>query len=345
MYQIPEKLKNVTPYEPNVGEYPIRLDANESFLHPTKLLQDEILNALSKVELRRYPDPMATEVTKLYSQYYNIDPRFVTASNGSDEMISIIINGFLQAGDKLCVAEPDFSMYRFYAEVSGVEVVNAGKNEDLTIDVDNLIKTVNDSGAKMLIFSNPCNPTSLGIKKDEVRKIINSVSALVVVDEAYMDFWDQSLINEIHNYDNAILLRTCSKMMGLAAIRLGFAVANEKLTNLLRAIKSPYNVNSLTQAAACAVLKNKRLIDSAVDAAVESRNELYLSIQQLQKVRNFTLYETCTNFVFIKTPRSDYVFEQLKSMGILIRKFNGYLRITAGTPEENMAVLRALNKI
>ena len=96
----------------------------------------------------------------------------------------------------------------------------------------------------MVIFSNPCNPTSLGLNREQVRRLITSVDALVVVDEAYMDFWDQSILQEVHQYDNVIVLRTCSKAVGMAALRLGFAVANPTITRALRAVKSPYTVNT-----------------------------------------------------------------------------------------------------
>ena len=97
----------------------------------------------------------------------------------------------------------------------------------------------------------------MGLCKDEVRRLIRSVNALVILDEAYMDFWDQSLLQEAESYDNLIILRTCSKAFGMAAVRLGFAVANQTLTNAIRAVKSPYNVNTVTQAFGAAVLNQK----------------------------------------------------------------------------------------
>lgn len=121
------------------------------------------------------------------------------------------------------------------------------KKEDLTIDVDALIAAVNESGAKVVLFSNPCNPTSLGLCREEVRKLITSVSALVVLDEGYMDFWDQSLLGEVAQYDNLIILRTCSKAFGMAAVRLGFARGKSETDADAARGEIPYNVNSVSQ--------------------------------------------------------------------------------------------------
>ena len=129
-------------------------------------------------------------------------------------------------------------------------VLQIPKGEDFRIDPQAVIDEVKRQDVKMLIFSNPCNPTSVGLAAEDVRKIVRGVDALVVLDEAYMDFWDQSLLSEVSDYDNLIILKTCSKAIGMAALRVGFAVANEVITKALKAVKSPYNVNSISQAIA-----------------------------------------------------------------------------------------------
>ena len=166
-------------------------------------------------------------------------------------------------GDAMLTVAPDFSMYQFYASISEIDCVVLDKGPELSIDVDELIRKAVETGAKMILFSNPCNPTSLGLSRKQVRKLIRSVDSLVVLDEAYMDFWDQSLLSEVEDYENLIILRTSSKAIGCAAIRLGFAVANERLSNALRAVKSPYNVNSFTQMAGTVLFQHKELLERA----------------------------------------------------------------------------------
>lgn len=148
-------------------------------------------------------------------------------------------------------------MYDFYGYVSECRGIEIKKDENFTIDIDKVIETCNNENVKLLIFSNPCNPTSVGLTREAVRKIIRGVSALVVLDEAYMDFWNESMLGEFENYDNLLILKTCSKAFGLAALRVGFAVGNEKLVRAIKAVKSPYNVNTCSQKMAEAVLKNR----------------------------------------------------------------------------------------
>ena len=177
--------------------------------------------------------------------YYGVSADYVTAGNGSDELISVIVGTFLSKGDKLLTVMPDFSMYGFYADLAGVTVITQEKNEDLNIGSGCALYQDSQAGkADCIMFSNPCNPTGQGLSREEVRRLVTSVDCLVVLDEAYMDFYTESLMGEAEQYDNLIILRTCSKALGLAAVRLGFAVANQTLTAVIRAAKSPYNVNS-----------------------------------------------------------------------------------------------------
>ena len=245
-YELNYKIKNLTPYDPIEGSYRVRLDANEAFSAPNVEMMKKIQDAVNDVAFNRYPDPTASKLCELFAEYYGIDKENVTAGNGSDELISIIVGSFLQKGDKAVTLAPDFSMYGFYMGIYECENIVVQK-ENYRIDVDKVINTVRETSASMLIFSNPCNPTSILLDEKDVRKIIENVDALVVLDEAYMDFASGSLINSVNEYDNLIVLRTCSKAVGMASIRLGFAVANKRITKALKSVKSPYNVNSVTQ--------------------------------------------------------------------------------------------------
>ena len=341
-YKLGQKAQSFQPYQPIEGEYRIRLDANESFLPPYDGLKEAIFQAMDRVALNRYPDPYAREVCRHFAAYYGVDERFVTAGNGSDELISILCNTFLQKGEKALVLAPDFSMYQFYLELAECRPVVLKKGRDFAITADEIIEVLNREECRMFLFSNPCNPTSLGMPAEEVNKIIANTNALVVVDEAYMDFWDQSILQDAAGYDNVIVLRTCSKMLGMAAVRLGFAVANERLTSVLRAAKSPYNVNSLTQAAGAAVFQNPDLIRGALRRILASRNELYLFFQNLMQTKDITVYPTCTNFVAVRVKHAAEVFEQLKQQSIIVRNFGDFLRITAGSEAENKELFEQL---
>ena len=238
-YTLAPKTEALTPYDPVEGEYRVRLDANESFLLPTDTDREKMARAAAEAALNRYPDPLATRLCEAFAARYQVKPALVTAGNGSDELISIILSTFLQKGEKVLTLSPDFSMYAFYTSITETPCITLPKKPDMTVDVTAVIDTIRREGVRLLIFSNPCNPTSVGLPRDGVRRLLRETDALVVLDEAYMDFWDQSMLGEVEAYDNLILLRTCSKALGMAALRVGFAVANPTLTGIIRAAKSP----------------------------------------------------------------------------------------------------------
>lgn len=341
MYKLTEKLAKLKPYDPIQGDYKIRLDANESFIDT----DDEALKkAVAGIKTNRYPDPYAKSLIEAYSGLYGIDPDLVTAGNGSDEIISIITACFLKSGEKVLCLAPDFSMYSFYSSLYELNVLTLDKEPDLTIDADKVIDSVNGEGIRAVLFSNPCNPTSLGLEREDVIRLIKSVNALVILDEAYMDFWgeENSLLKNTAEYDNLIVLRTCSKALGMAGLRLGFAVSNSVITEKLRAAKSPYNVNSLTQQVAEYFLRDTEEMNRRIEACKKAKNELYNALAEADLPFAKVIYPSVTNFVFIKTEKAREVFEYLLSKSIAVRFMGEYLRITAGSHEENEIVTGAL---
>lgn len=344
--KLAKKTAQFVPYQPIQGQYRVRLDANESFLLPTETDRLLMEQAAGAAAFNRYPDPMATEVCAAFAALYEVDPALVTAGNGSDELISVIVNALLDKGERVLTLTPDFSMYAFYAAEAEAQCLTMQKRDDMTIDVDAVIDTVRRENVRMLLFSNPCNPTSLGLCREDMRRILRECpDTLVIDDEAYMDFWDQSLLSEVAEHDNLIILRTCSKALGLAALRLGFAVANPTLTGVLRAAKSPYNVNSVTQAMAAVVLKNPLYRDFYGELLRASRDMLLDGMKKLEaEGKLIRVFDSCTNFVYIETDKATMLTEMLADRGIAIRRFGDrYLRITAGTETENREVLALFN--
>lgn len=344
-YELNNKIRELEPYEPISGTYRIRLDANECpYNYPDDIVQ-QIKDEIEKIDFNRYPDPLATETVNSFAEFYGINPAYVTAGNGSDELIFLIESAFLEKGDKMLVAAPDFSMYKFYSSICEVECDTFIKNDCLDLDVELLINKINNENIKLVIFSNPCNPTGRGITADQARKLVNSVNALVILDEAYMDFWNESLIGETEKYSNLIVFRTASKSIGSAALRLGFAVANETISRAIKAVKSPYNVNSISQAIGKVIYKNKEYLLNRQKTIVRNREKLYNGLVTIAQAHNdFRVYESCANFVFVKTPNGKDLWEFLKDNSIVIRYMGDYVRITAGTEEEVEETIKCINE-
>lgn len=340
------KLQSLKPYDPDLNVCGIHLDANESFIELEDALRRRIAERVAAVSFNRYPDPTARRVCEAFGQYYHIPAEAVTAGNGSDELIALLLNSFTQRGDKVLLTEPDFSMYRIYSEMAEAEPVVIGKRGDLTFDPEEMVETANREKVRLILFSNPCNPTGQGIPAAQVLDIVRRVDCLVIVDEAYMDFWDEPVAARAPEYNNLMVLKTCSKI-GFAAARLGFAVANPTLTGLLRAAKSPYNVNAMTQAAGEELLRDPSYLTRAVSEIRRSRDRLYERLKNLESVfpDDIRVFSTHTNFVTLAVKDAGKRHERLKSMGISVRRLGGYFRITAGTEQENEALLAALEKI
>ncbi|MFI3167412.1 MAG: histidinol-phosphate transaminase [Bacillota bacterium] len=346
-YQLIRKLRNLTPYDPISGDYKIRLDANESYFTLSEEEMATISEEIAKIPLNRYPDPTCSALTEKYASAYQINPDFVTVGNGSDELISVICGSFLENGMKILVVTPEFSMYKFYGVIAGCDIISIEKDEDMCVRTDDVSNYLKNNKIDMVIFSNPCNPTSVGLKKEDVRKIITASDALVVLDEAYMDFWDQSLLSEVEKYDNLIILKTSSKAVGLAGIRLGFAIANKTITTALRSAKSPYNMDAITQKIGEVIYSNPESLKEKTAEIISETKLLYQEIITLAKNSDKIekVYKTQTNFVFIKTDFATEIFEKLKEESIVVRNFKKYLRITCGTKEENKQLLSQLKII
>lgn len=346
-FVINNKIKDLEPYTPISGDYKIRLDANESFIKLPNDILNEINKAIENINFNRYPDCLASEVCEKFSSYYEVKQENVVAFNGSDESIFVLMNSFLDKNNTVFTLAPDFSMYKFYCSLVECKCVEYGKDEDFKLDFKKLTEDLNKANARMIIFSNPCNPTSVGFSSNDIKYLIKNTNALVVVDEAYMDFWNQSLLSEVEKYDNLIILKTCSKAVGFAAARLGFTVSNKKLADLLKAAKSPYNVNTLTQTCASILLYNADYLNSCKCEIIESTKQFYSEILELSKKTKDIerVYETNTNFVFVKTNYAQDIFEYLKSKGIIVRNINNkYLRITSGNVDENKEVMEKLEE-
>ncbi len=314
MSYVSKKMSGKTPYVPLLGDFKIRLDANESPLPLTDEVKERFCAEISNININRYPDSDSSALRAAFAKKFSLDANNVMAGNGSDEIISIIMTSLLDSGDKLCVAYPDFSMYSFYAELSENEVIICKKDENFNLET--LSNFVVENGARAVIFSNPCNPTGEGYKRDEVIKFIESTPALCIVDEAYMDFWDQSILDLADKYENLIVLKTLSKAYGSAGIRLGFAIGHPTLICALNVARSPYNVNTLTQTL------GKIIIEDMPDrSAYLSSQAKKLEAKIGEILPDAKIVPTKTNFVYLSHPDAKKIYEGLLNCGIAIRYF------------------------
>ena len=224
-----QDLKEFKAYEAEQNNCSIKLDANESFLTLQKEIEDGLIESIKNTPLNRYPDPASKQVCSLYADYAGVDTKNVMAGNGSDELIQITINAFIDKGDKVMFLNPDFSMYGIYTKLARGVPVEFLLDEKFKFDVDKLISRVNSEDIKLLFISNPNNPTGGVIAEADLLKVIKNCNCIVVIDEAYYEFYGETVVDKINAFENLIVTRTCSKALGLAALRLGFLITNEVL--------------------------------------------------------------------------------------------------------------------
>lgn len=349
--KLPEKLLRMEPYDPSVEPFDVKLDANENACTVNAAAQARIRAALERVELNRYPDPAARTLRQAAAAYFGVEAENIGCGCGSDEILSLLMQHFVPSGGLAAMSEFDFSMYAFYARGAERRVRTVPVDGALRLEADSLIEAAR--GADLLIFSNPCNPTGQGLPRAEVLRVVEESDCLVVVDEAYMDFWNQSVLDCVNTHDNLIVLRTCSKAFGLAALRCGFLVANPELVGYYDRARSPYNMNAYTQAAAAAALEDGEMLRRLTEECVQRAGSLRLMAQGLCAANpgRFAYIPTVTNFALLRVPAregwsAEYCYEALRARQIGVRCLRGaYLRVTAGTDAENSAVIRALDEI
>ena len=365
------KINKVEAYSPNsetdtaqieqIEQIEIRLDANESFANLPDYIIKDIQKNIENIDFNRYPDPYATNLIKKYAAYLkisenaDIDIENIAAGNGSDELLSIIINAFLSKGDKILTFTPDFSMYAFYGDTAEAEVIKIQKSGDnnFAIDFDAIAEKINKENIKIAVFSNPCNPTGQLESKEVLKKFIKSADCVVVLDEVYMTFADgkqnQSFLYDFLEYPNLIVIKSLSKAVGLAAVRVGFALSNETFINMIKTLKSPYNLNAVSQKIAETVINYHEYLDEKLRNIKENKEFLQTNIKNLtENKKNIKIYNTETNFILIETDKineAQKIFGFLLANKIRVRNLGkGFLRITTGSREENERLIEVFRK-
>lgn len=322
----------------------IRLNANESPFGLSAASRERLGHALNDLAYNRYPDPTARDLIRAFSAHYQVDPAQVIAGNGSDELLQLLMLAYAKVGKPVALSSPDFSMYDHYAQLAGVEPLALPKDEAGRLDGPAYLAAAQAAGCGMLLFSNPCNPMGQGLSRAGVLDLAASFDGLVVVDEAYMDFWDQTVLDQVHPAGNLAVLRTASKAFGLAALRLGFGVLPIGLLEDMLALKSPYNVSSLSQVIGSHLYDQPDQLADRIASIVAGREKLEVALEDLVRGRlGYRVYPSVTNFVYFEVPDAPALDDYLQGQGIIIRRFDDRgLRVTCGLPEENAAFIQAV---
>ena len=345
--RLSDRFKGREPYSPGGAPCPVILNANESFVRPSDEMMAEFHEILENCDFNRYPDPRAEQLCRTFADFYGVDWRNVTAGNGSDEHIELLYAALVAPGDRVVTVAPDFSMYGAGAYLNQVEQF-VYEQEDYKINVDHLLAFAKEKDAAMIIFSNPCNPTGVALPRAEVVRLTNGFDGIVVVDEAYMDFAYDSVLDLAGQKKNLVVLKTCSKAIGLAGLRVGFTITTREMTDLLQLAKPFYNVGRLTQELATCVLTHRAELRDAIGQIKASTEALVAGLTPIVEGSQILerMLPTSTNFVYIITEKAPEIFKALQEHGVLVRQPQpNALRINAGSPKENTLLLAALRGV
>lgn len=335
-----------------------RLDTNESPHDlPAELKQKLAWTYQQLIETNRYPDGGHEELKNALASYVNsasgstFNSENISIGNGSDELIrSLLIASCVGGGGSILVANPTFSMYGILAQTLGINVVAVARNEvNFEIDLEAAqfaIQTTQNPPIRAIFVVHPNSPTANALTDAEITWLKSLPEhILVVVDEAYFEFSQNTLVRELLQHPNWVVMRTFSKAFRLAAMRVGYCVGHPELIAVLEKVRLPYNLPSFSLAAALLAIENRQLLLESIPQILRDRTTI---IEKLSQNSQLQIWDSATNFIYLRPKKNasissnDFLTNltsEMKSAGTLVRQTGGGMRITIGTPEENARTL------
>jgi histidinol-phosphate aminotransferase len=327
-----------------------KLNTNEGAFPPSPRVR-AALAAIADESLRLYPDPTSSGLRAVAAARFGVAPEQVLAGNGSDDCLTIVYRGFLDAGERVVCPWPTYGLYATLASLQGPELarlpfVQSGRRFVLP---DNLAR----KRAKMIILANPNNPSATLVPVEELRALCDEAAgAVVVVDEAYVDFAlgagiDASMLPYLDQHPNLVVLRTMSKSYSLAGARLGLLFAAAPLVEALTKVKDSYNVNAITQAIGIAALEDRAYLDDCVQRTLDQRARLESALGEM----GLSWPESAANFLLVEIgERAEEIYLALKQSGLLVRWWSApelrtKIRISVGKPDDNDRLIAALKTV
>ncbi|HVR70712.1 MAG TPA: histidinol-phosphate transaminase [Vicinamibacteria bacterium] len=340
-------VRAVAAYTLSARRAPVKLNQNENPYDVPESLKRKVTEQALRRPWSRYPDFDPQELLEALARFSGWRADGILAGNGSNELIEALLLVTVGEGTRVVIPEPTFTLYALLTGILGGRAVRVPLGEDFEYDASALSRARREAGAPLTIVCSPNNPTGGVLAGGDLRRLCAESDGLVVVDEAYHEFSRQSAVPLLSEHPNLIVLRTFSKAMGVAGLRLGYLLASPAIVAEVNKARLPYNLNFFSQAAALAVLDEAPVFGEAVGRLIAMRDRLALDLAALPGVR---VFPSRANFLLFALAEADprRVFEDLYARGVLVRDVSAYprlrrcLRVTVGGEEENAAFLGAL---
>lgn len=327
----------------------VKLNFNENlFVDRTKQIS-LVKQVADEIDLRMYPDDEEPKLREKLTGYMGVPMDFLIVGNAGDELIDRIIRLFVEKGDIAVSFVPSFAIPHLCVKRQGGEYMTVPLKADFQLDVERMLSVFSEK-TRLLYLCSPNNPTSNQMKPEDIEKIVKAFPGIVILDEAYGEFANYSFVPRIRDFPNMIILRTFSKAFGLAMLRIGYAVANPPIANVLREkAPLPYPVSGFSVRMGIKMLENMDIESTAVSELLKERGKL---IKQLNQIEGVQAFPSQADFVLINTVKpADEVYTKLLEQGIMLKKWGKLLqypncfRVTVGLPEMNAKLIEALKKI
>ena len=339
------QLADIEPYDPKYIPAEVMISANENPSDVPAAIRAQIEEELRGVPFNRYPDPLANELRDMIAEANGLKRGNVIMGNGGDELLFDLALAYGGPGRKLLNIPPTFSVYAYNAMLTNTDVVEIPRNENFSIQESAVVERLAQGDIDYAVITTPNNPTADLASESFIRRVLEASDALIVVDEAYFEFSQVTALPLFAEFDNLAILRTFSKAYSLAGVRMGYLLANECVINELTKVRQPYSVDSVSQAIARVVYRNRAYFAQGARAIVEERERLLL---ELPTIEGLEVFPSSSNFILVRLDNAGDMWQKLFDAGILVRDFSrsayleNCLRISVGSREENDRLLQTL---
>ena len=327
----------------------VKLNQNENPWDAPTRIREEALRRFAARKWSRYPDFVPVSLHERLAEFAGWNPDGIIAGNGSNELIQALLMVTIAAGKTVVISEPTFALYRQVATVLGGEVESVSLTADLQYDSEALQRIVEQRQPDVTIICSPNNPTGCVIDESCLRTLLRTLRGLVVIDEAYHEFAEHSVVPLLEEHENLIVLRTFSKAMAFAALRIGYLLGSPDLVREIRKAVLPYNLNAFSQIAAEVAVENyESELRPLVRNIISERERLFA---ELSRINGLSPVLSKGNFMVVKSATDPTrIFADLLKRDILVRDVSSYpmlreyFRVSVGTPGENDRLLKTLNE-
>jgi len=328
----------------------VRLSTSENYFIEKQWLDMILKDVMKEVDIRNYPIERSLNARRAMAEFFGVDVNEIVIGNGSDELIELLPRVFIDPGDEIIAIDPTFTVYKITTELAGGRYIPVPLDKDFNLDCNEILEKISNK-TKFIVMCSPNNPTGNQFPEEQIREVLTQTDKIVIVDEAYVEFADYSVLPLIREFDNLIVFSTFSKSAGIAGLRMGFLFTNEALASYFLRVIGPFSVNLIAQQMTIKLLQNFDYVRKKAEAIKKEREYLGKELSKFPVI----VFPSRANFLLVKVQSDGLsateVVNELMRKGILVRDLSGHpllencFRTAVGTREMNNILINELKNI